>query len=331
MNYGGTILGLRLPDRDGHVEDVVLGLSSPKCYCSDAYAAADPYLGSIIGRYGNRIADGRFELDGRTHQLTTNHGAHHLHGGASGFDKRFWSARPFEDGRAGIQYRYTSAAGEEGYPGRLTTTVTYRLRNDDALVVNYEAQTTAPTPVNLTQHTYFNLAGHDAPNVLDHRLTIAADHFTPVDSALIPTGEIRPVDGTPFDFRTSAPIGARIDADHPQLRHAQGYDHNFVLSRPDAPPAAPALAAQAYDPHSGRELTVHTTEPGLQFYTGNSLSGRLTGKDETVYNPHSGFCLETQHFPNSPNEPRFPSTILRPGETYESTTIYAFDTRAQTA
>ena len=329
MNYGGTILSLRLPDRNGHFEDIVLGLSSPEHYCSEAYAAAAPYFGAIIGRYGNRIAESRFKLDGQTHHLTSNHASHHLHGGTTGFDKRFWRAHPFEDGGAGIRYTYTSQAGEEGYPGRLTTTVTYRLRNDNALVVDYKAHTTAPTPVNLTQHTYFNLAGHDASDVLDHRLTIEADHFTPVNADLIPTGEIRSVEGSPFDFRRPTRIGARINADARQLQHAQGYDHNFVLSRHDDGRRTPALAAQAYDPRSGRELTVRTTEPGVQLYTANSLGGTLRGKGGAIYDRHSGFCLETQHFPNAPNEPGFPSTILRPGETYRSTTVYAFDTRTQ--
>lgn len=328
MNYGATILGLRLPDRKGAFEDVVLGLSAPEQYCSEAYASEAPYFGAVIGRYCNRIENGRFDLDGQTHQLTKSHGPHHLHGGAVGFDKRLWDAHPFEDGRAAIRYTYVSPAGEEGYPGRLTTAVTYHLRDDNALAVHYEARTTAPTPVNLTQHTYFNLAGPAADDVLDHRLTIKADHFTPIDSALLPTGEIRPVDGTPFDFRHPTPIGARIDADAPQLRRAQGYDHNFVRARCDDEGARPGLAAQVYDPHSGRELTVYTTEPGVQLYTANALSGTFTGKNGAPYGPHAGVCLETQHFPNAPNEPTFPSTILRPGDTYRSTTIYAFDTRA---
>ncbi|MFP4229029.1 MAG: aldose epimerase family protein [Salinivenus sp.] len=331
MNYGGTILGLRLPDRNGSFEDVVLGLSSPERYRSEAYASEAPYLGALIGRYCNRIEGGQFDLDGHTYQLTTNHGPHHLHGGETGFDQRLWTAHPFEDDGVGIRYSYASPEGEEGYPGRLTTTVTYRLRDDNALVVDYEAHTTAPTPVNLTQHTYFNLAGHDAADVLDHRLTIDADHFTPVDASLIPTGEIRPVAGTPFDFRRPTRIGARLDTDSRQLRYGNGYDHNFVLNETGADETVPALAARAFEPDSGRELTVYTTEPGVQLYTGNSLSGTLTGKNGATYDAHSGFCLETQHFPNSLNEPDFPSTILRPDETYRSTTIYAFDTRAATS
>lgn len=328
MNYGGIILSLRVPDREGTFEDIVLGFDSYEKYRSDPYLSASPYFGAIIGRYANRIEGGRFELNGKTYQLATNDGPNHLHGGSVGFDKRFWSGRTFVDEHgAGIRYTYVSPDGEEGYPGRLDASVTYRLTNDDELIVAYEATTTEATPVNLTQHTYFNLAGHDAGDVLDHRVMIAADHFTPIDSSFIPTGEIRSVADTPFDFRTPTPIGARIDADNSQLQHGRGYDHNFVLNREDAGKDGLALAARVYEPESGRVLTVRTTEPGLQFYSGNFLSGNLVGKGGAVYRHRAGFCLETQHFPDSPNHPSFPSTILRPGDTYRSRTIFSFSTR----
>ncbi|MFB6230956.1 MAG: aldose epimerase family protein [Salinibacter sp.] len=328
MNYGGTILSLRVPDRDGTLEDVVLGFDSYKKYRSDAYLSASPYFGALIGRYANRIDEGRFGLNGKTYQLATNNGPNHLHGGDVGFDKRFWTGHPFVDEHgAGVRYTYVSPDEEEEYPGRLTTSVTYRLTSDNELIVSYEATTTEATPVNLTQHSYFNLSGHDEGKILDHRLMINADHFTPIDSTLIPTGELRSVTGTPFDFRTPTQIGARIDAENRQLRYAQGYDHNFVLNRDDAGKDSLALAARVYDPESGRLLTIRTTEPGLQFYSGNFLRGNLVGKDSTVYRHRSGFALETQHFPDSPNQSAFPSTILRPGETYRSRTIYSFSTR----
>lgn len=323
MNYGGIILSLRVPDRDGNVDDVVLGYET-----LDKYLDESPYFGAIVGRYANRIAGGRFTLNGKTYDLATNNGPNHLHGGTVGFDQRVWAARPFvgEHG-AGIELSYTSPDGEEGYPGTLDTTVRYTLTDDNQLIVYYEATTTETTPVNLSQHTYFNLAGDGRRDVLDHRLTLNANRFTPVDATLIPTGELRPVAGTPFDFTAPTPIGARIDADHPQIAYGGGYDHNFVLDRSEAGKDSLALAARVVEPQTGRVLTVHTTAPGVQLYTGNFLDGSLTGKDGAVYDRHYGFCLETQHFPDSPNQSTFPSTILQPGETYRSRTIFTFSTQ----
>lgn len=324
-DYGGIIVSLDVPDRDGNLGDVVLGFDTLDGYTSDAYRQANPYFGALIGRYGNRIADGRFVLDGETYQLATNDGPNHLHGGNVGFDKVMWDAEPFEtDEGVGVRFHRVSPDGEESYPGTLDVTVTYTLTDDDRLVIDYAATTDAPTIVNLTQHAYFNLTGDPSNDVLGHELTIHADAFTPVRTGFIPTGEIRPVEGTPFDFRQPTPIGARIDADDEQLRLAPGYDHNFVLDRDGA---ALTEAARVYEPTTGRLLIVETTEPGLQFYSGNFLDGRLTGKDGVAYGPRSGFCLETQHFPDSPNQPAFPSTVLRPGETYTSRTVYAFRTR----
>ncbi len=329
MNYGGIIVSLRAPDREGNVEDIVLGFDRLDGYLSDAYRQLNPYFGALIGRYGNRIDQGRFTLNGVTHQLATNDGDNHLHGGRQGFDRRLWNAEPFsgEDGE-GVILRYTSADGEEGYPGRLEATVTYTLTDANALEVSYHAETDQATPVNLTQHSYFNLAGEDGSSILEHELTIHGDAFTPVDETLIPTGEIRDVADTPFDFREPTPIGARIGDDHRQLERGGGYDHNFVLAMDSAPLDAPRPAARVVDPGSGRVLEIATTEPGLQFYSGNFLDGSVTGKGGEPYGKRSGFALETQHFPDSPNQPDFPSTILEPGETYRSLTVYRFSTAA---
>lgn len=319
-NYGGIITSLLVPDADGNVEDIVLGFDS-----LSGYLEGHPYFGAIIGRYGNRIAGGQFTLDGETYTLAKNDGPNHLHGGLKGFDKVVWNAEPFEtsDG-VGIVFTYTSPDGEEGYPGTLAAQVTYTLTSDNELIFDYNATPDKATPINLTQHTYFNLAGHDAGDILDHVLMINADAFTPVDATLIPTGEIRSVEGTPFDFREPTPIGQRIDADDEQIRFGGGYDHNFVLNRSETGGQAEVLAARVHEPTSGRVMEVYTTEPGVQFYSGNFLDGTLTGKNGTAYVKRSGFCLETQHFPDSPNKPDFPSTILRPGETYQSRTIYRF-------
>lgn len=323
MNYGGIILSLRVPDRDGQFDDVVLGYET-----LEEYIDGSPYFGAIVGRYANRIAGGRFTLNGKTYDLAANNGPNHLHGGTVGFDKRVWEASPFVDEHGtGIVFSYTSPDGEEGYPGTLDTTVRYTLTDDNQLIVYYEATTTEATPVNLSQHTYFNLAGDGSRDVLDHRLMLNADRFTPVDATLIPTGERRPVADTPFDFTSPTPIGARIGADNTQIEYGGGYDHNFVLDRSEAGKDSLALAARVVEPQTGRVMTVHTTEPGVQFYTGNFLDGSLTGKDGAVYQRHYGFCLETQHFPDSPNQPNFPSTILQPGETYRSRTIFTFSTR----
>lgn len=312
---GGVILSLRVPDREGRLDDVVLGYESV-----DAYTDDPSYFGAIIGRYANRIAQGRFELDGETHALTINEPPHHLHGGRTGFDAVVWDveAGTDADGHA-LDLRHTSAHGAEGYPGTLDVRARYTLTDGDELVVDYRATTDRATPVNLTQHSYFNLAG--TGDVQGHVATIHAEGFTPVDETLIPLGEIRDVAGTPFDFREPRPLGARIDADDPQLRIADGYDHNFVLS--ERPDGALRLAARLEEPGSGRVLEVRTTEPGLQLYTGNHLDG-VPGKGGDRYGRHAGVALETQHFPDSPNRPEFPSTILRPGETYRSRTVFHF-------
>ena len=280
----------------------------------------------VVGRYGNRIANGRFTLDGRTYALATNNGPNHLHGGLKGFDKVVWVAEGFErGGSVGVTYRHVSPDGDEGYPGRVEVRVSYTLSPSNELAVDYEATTDRPTPINLTQHSYFNLAGDASGDVLGHQLTIDADRFTPVDATLIPTGELAPVAGTPFDFRQPTTIGARIAADHPQLKTGNGYDHNFVLNG-WSPGSSQALhhAARAVDPGSGRTLDVATTEPGVQFYSGNFLDGTVVGKSGRAYGRRHGFCLETQHFPDSPNHPAFPSTILRPGDTYRSRTVFTF-------
>lgn len=327
ITYGAIITHLFTPDRAGRRADVVLGFDSLAGYLGRA-GGESPYFGAVVGRYANRIAQGRFALDGRTYTLARNNGPNSLHGGTRGFDKVLWTPEPFEsDSGAGVHFRYTSRDGEEGYPGTLQVRVTYTLTADDALVVDYEATTDEATPLNLSQHTYFNLRGTDGgsgaqPDVLDHVLTLHAAGFTPVDTTLIPTGEIAPVAGTPFDFRTPTAIGARIGQDHPQLRHGGGYDHNWVLDRGGR--TGLVRAARLSEPTTGRTLEVQTTEPGLQFYSGNFLDGTLTGKGGRRYGHRTGLCLETQHFPDSPNQPRFPSTILRPGETFRSRTVFAF-------
>lgn len=317
ITYGGIITSLKTPDRNGEPGDIVLGFDALA-----PYVEGSPYFGSIIGRYGNRIAGGRFTLDGETYELATNDGPNHLHGGDRGFDKVVWAAEPLRNDTAvGVVFTYRSPDGEEGYPGTLDVRVTYSLTDSDRLVFDYLATTDRPTPVNLTQHSYFNLAGAGSGDVLSHELMVAASSFTPVDSTLIPTGEIRPVDGTPFDFRTPTAIGARIDADDAQIRRGPGYDHNFVLDRTGD---GLELAARVTEPTSGRTMAVYTTEPALQFYSGNFLDGTITGKEGKVYGHRSGFCLETQHFPDSPNRPSFPSTILRPGGEYRSRTVLEF-------
>jgi aldose 1-epimerase len=319
ITYGGIILSLRTPDRTGQLDDVVLGYDT-----LEGYVRASPYFGAIVGRVGNRIAGGRFTLDGRSYALATNNGPNHLHGGIKGFDKVVWEAQPFRnDSGVGIVFTHTSPDGDEGYPGTLRARVTYTLTDRDELVVDYHATTDKATPVNLTQHTYWNLAGDGRRDVLGHELMINASAITPVDSTLIPTGEIAPVAGTPFDFRELTPIGSRIDRrDDPQIAHGGGYDHNFVLDRPGA--AGLVHAARVVEPTTGRTLDVYTTEPGVQFYSGNFLDGSITGKRGHVYHRRFGFALETQHYPDSPNHPNFPTTILRPGEEYRSRTVFAF-------
>jgi aldose 1-epimerase len=317
ITYGAIVVSLEAPDSKGNRADVVLGYDTLEGYVKD-----NAYFGAIAGRYANRIAGGRFTLGKREYVLATNNGPNHLHGGLKGFNKVVWDGGPVaESHRAGVRFTYLSKDGEEGYPGNLQVSVTYWLTNEDELRIEYEAHTDKPTPVNLTHHGYFNLAGHNAGSILGHELMINADRFTPVDATLIPTGELRPVEGTPMDFRTPIPIGARIHEPYEQLLYGRGYDHNWVLNRGDKPLT---LAARVCEPVSGRVMEVYTTEPGLQFYCGNFLDGTNVGKGGHPYAHRSGFCLETQHFPDSPNHPDFPNTILKPGETYTQTTVYRF-------
>lgn len=312
MTYGAIIVALEAPDRHGNFADVTLGYDSLA-----GYIANNPYFGAVVGRYGNRIANGRFKLNGVEYQLATNNGPNHLHGGVKGFDKVVWQAEPVQtDSTIGLKLTYLSPDGEEGYPGNLAATVTYTLTRQNELKVSYEATTDKATPINLTHHSYFNLAGQG--DILGHELTLVADRFTPVDATLIPTGELKPVQGTPMDFTTPHAIGERID------QVPDGYDHNFVLNNDDG---SMALAAQLYDPSTGRLLEIYTTEPGIQFYSGNFLDGTITGKAGKVYQKHYGLCLETQHFPNSPNQAQFPPVILYPGVTYTHETVHRFLTR----
>jgi len=320
IDYGGIILSLKVPDRNGNLGDVALGYENLGGYLEES-----PYFGAIIGRYGNRIGGAAFELDGETYTLAANDGTNHLHGGGVGFDKVVWNAEAFEnENGVGVVFSRISPDGEEGYPGDLSVRVTYTLTDENELFFDYLATTDAATPVNLTQHTYFNLAGQGSGGVLGHRLEILASRYTPVDEGLIPTGELAPVEGTPFDFRTFHTIGERIGADHPQIAFGGGYDHNWVLDREGVGEGELAPAVRVEEPTSGRVMEVYTTEPGLQFYSGNFLDGTITGKDGAVYTHRSGFCLETQHFPDSPNQTAFPSTILRPGAEYRSRTVYVF-------
>lgn len=319
-NFGGVITSIKAPGRNAPFEDVVLGFDS-----LDGYLKDQPYFGAIVGRYGNRIAKGRFTLNGVEYKLAQNNGENHLHGGIKGFDKVAWNARELSgpDGPA-VELTYVSKDGEEGYPGNLPVKVVYRLTSNNELRIEYTATTDKDTVVNLTNHSYFNLAGQGNDDILGHEMTIFADKFTSVDSGLIPTGELRNVEGTPFDFRQPVAIGARINEKNQQLEYGKGYDHNFVLTSGGGPLA---LAARVYEPTSGRVMEVLTTEPGVQFYTGNFLDGSITGKNGKVYQQHYGFCLETQHFPDSPNKPEFPSVVLKPGEQYRTTTVYRFSAK----
>ncbi len=319
-NYGGIVTSLYAPDRNGNFDDVVLGYSA-----IDGYLQEHPYFGALIGRYGNRIGKAKFKLDGAEYKLAANNGENHLHGGVKGFDKVVWSAEPVkQDSAVGVKFTYLSKDGEEGYPGNLTCTVISWLTNKNELKIEYQATTDKATPVNLTHHSYFNLAGQGKGDILSHQIEIFANRFTPVDKGLIPTGELRAVEGTPMDFRQPHTIGERINSDDEQIKFGLGYDHNWVLNSSDG---AHALAARVHEQTTGRMMEVWTTEPGIQFYSGNFLDGTLTGKDGRVYNHRYGFCLETQHFPDSPNKPEFPSTILRPGETYNTETIYRFSVK----
>ena len=315
MTYGGTLIALRVPDRNGAFADIVLGFDELA-----PYLANPPYFGGLIGRYANRIANGSFLLNGKVHRLARNDGANHLHGGVMGFDKVIWQARPQSSpGGPELKLKYRSTAGEEGYPGNLDVKVVYTLNDSNELRLDYTVTTDAPTVVNLTHHAYFNLSGSET--VLNHTVRLMAKRFLPVDQTLIPTGEQRSVEGTPFDFMQPAAIGSRLHMDEAQLRLAGGYDHNWILSGGEE--SCP-LAAEVYEPVTGRVLRIYTTQPGIQFYTGNMLDGSIQGKLRRVYVKHSGLCLEPQHFPDSPNQLSFPSTLLRPDKTYRQTTIYRF-------
>ncbi len=317
MTYGATLVSLRTPDRAGHVKNIILGFDT-----LDPYLAGVPYFGATVGRYANRIANGRFTVDGTSYQLPRNNGRNSLHGGSRGFDKRIWQAQPIESPQGPVlKLTYVSAAGEEGYPGELTAHVIYRLNHDDSLAIEYQATATAPTPVNLANHAYFNLTGDPKRTILDHVLTINADRFTPVDATLIPTGEMRAVADTPFDFRQPRVIGSHIGDQDEQLRLGGGYDHNWVLNGSRA--KGLTLAAILADPASGRSVEIRTTQPGLQFYSGNFLDGKPSGSG-SVFGYRTGLCLETQHFPDSPNRPDFPPTILRPGQVYSQKTLLTF-------
>ncbi|WP_102798879.1 aldose epimerase family protein [Bowmanella denitrificans] len=317
ISYGGIITRLLTPDARGQLDDIVLGLDS-----LDDYVAGSPYFGALIGRYGNRIANGRFSLDGETFQLDTNDGVNHLHGGVKGFDKQVWDMQSFTtEHSVGVTLTLISPDGDQGYPGTLVTQVVYELDNDNQLDIGFSATTDKPTIINLTQHSYFNLAGQG--DILEHQLMIPAASITPVGEGLIPTGEFMAVAGTPFDFRTAKAIGRDIEADHPQLKLGLGYDHNFVLKA--QPDNELILAARVSEPTTGRVLEVLTVEPAVQFYSGNFLDGSLNGKG-TDYGQRSGFCLEPQHHPDSPNQSHFPSTVLRPGQTYQSRIVYRFTT-----
>jgi aldose 1-epimerase len=316
-SYGATVVSVEVPDRNGKTGDVVLGFDG-----LDGYLGKHPHFGGVVGRYGNRIANGRFRLGDTEITLARNNGENHLHGGVRGFDRVLWKGREATTAMGpAVELTYLSKDGEEGYPGNLTAKVTYTISDANELRLDYEATTDKETVVNFTNHSYFNLAGPSGGDILGHVVTLDAARFTPVRAGLIPTGEIRPVEGTPFDFRKPTAIGARIDADDDQLKLAGGYDHNFVL---DGTMGVLRSAARVVDGESGRVLEVLTTEPGVQFYSGNNLDGTVKGKAGKVYARRAGFCLETQHYPDSPNQPQFPSTALRPGERYQSTTVFRF-------
>lgn len=320
ITYGGSVVSLKMPDRNGKFQDVVLGYDSIADY--EKYPV---YFGALIGRYGNRIAKGKFTLGGKEYILAKNNGENHLHGGSKGYDKVVWTAKPSTDENgANLELNYLSRDGEEGYPGNLKIKVVYSLTENNELKLVYSATTDKDTVVNPTHHSYFNLAGAGSGDILNHQLTINADKFTPTDNGLIPTGELKSVEGTPFDFLTATAIGARISNADEQLNFGKGYDHNWVLNKTDN---SLTLAATVFEPSSGRVLEVSTTEPGLQFYSGNYLDGAINGKNGQDYPLRSGFCLEAQNFPDSPNKPKFPSAVLKKGETYSQTTIYKFSAK----
>ena len=320
-NFGAAVVSLKVPDRHGKTDDVVLGYDD-----LDGYLHDKSYFGATVGRYANRIAHGKFTLNGTTYTLAKNDGENHLHGGVRGFNKVVWEAKDVSTaGAAALQLNYLSKDGEEGYPGNLSVQVTYTLTNNNELKIDYSATTDKDTVVNLTHHSYFNLAGQGKGDILQHQLLLHASRFTPVDATLIPTGEIRSVKGTPLDFASATAIGSRIGQDDDQLKLGHGYDHNFVLD--GGTEGAPVLAAQVYEPSSGRVMEVWTTQPGVQFYSGNFLDDTIRGKSGSTYRRRAAFCLETQHFPDSPNKPNFPSTILKPGSQFKSSTTYKFSSR----
>jgi len=323
ITYGGTVISLKVPDRIGKLGDILLGHNSLDGYVEPNHAKS-PYFGSIIGRCGNRIGKGKFTLDGKEYTLATNNGPNHLHGGLVGFDQKVWAAKPVKGkSEVALELTYTSKDMEEGYPGNLKVKVTYALTEKDELRIDYEATTDKPTVCNLTNHNYYNFTGAER-DALGHELMINGDQTTPVDSGLIPTGELRSVEGTPFDFRKPKPIGQDINADDEQIRFGPGFDHNWVLRKRGNDLS---LAARVYEPTTGRVMEIYTTEPAIQFYSGNFLDGTIIGKDGKAYKQHYALCLETQHYPDSPNKPSWPTTTLRPGQTYKTTTVHKFSTR----
>jgi aldose 1-epimerase len=317
-NYGGIVTSIKVPDKNNKFDDVVLGFNNLKDYLGN-----NPFFGAVIGRYANRIGNAKFILEGKEYTLAKNNWANTLHGGVKGFDKVLWDAEPVtgKEGQS-LKLTYMSKDGEEGFPGNLNVTVTYTLKDDNSFQIDYHATTDKPTVVNLTNHTYWNLAGEGSGGILAHKLMINADSFTPVDRGSIPTGEIRSIQGTPMDFRRPLAVGARIGSDDEQLKFGNGYDHNWVINSREND--KPVLAATVFEPVSGRQMEVYTTEPGIQFYSGNFLNENIIGKSGKGYGPRSALCLETQHYPDSPNKPKFPTTVLKPGEIYRTTTIYKF-------
>ena len=320
LNYGGIVTHLMVPNKEGNVEDVVLGYDN-----LEGYLESSPYFGALVGRYGNRIANGQFELDGQQYTLATNNNENHLHGGIKGFDKVIWDAE-IEKGteETKLKLSYQSKDMEEGYPGNLAVTVTYRIKRNNEIQIDYEANTDKMTIINLTQHSYFNLSGNAKRDILDHVTTIKSPKIVPVDKSLIPTGGFMPVYNTPFDFNSGKKVGARINDDHEQIRLGLGYDHCYVVA--DSSNSSPAWIVKVLDEETGRIFELATTEPGVQFYSGNFLDGSITGKYGVVYQQRYGICFEPEHFPDSPNQPQFPSTVLEPEETYRTTTIWKFST-----
>jgi aldose 1-epimerase len=320
LNYGCVVVSLKIPDRNGRLDDIVLGFDSIEQYVSES-----PFFGAIVGRYGNRIAAGTFVLDGVTYKLAINNGPNHLHGGIKAFDKVLWNIEENNSSEGpSLKFTYTSKDGEEGYPGTLNVTIIYTLTHDNKFKINYRATTDKKTIINLSQHSYFNFSGDAKRSILDHEIMLNADRFVAIDATSIPTGELKQVDGTPFDFRQPIRVGERIDSDDPQIINGQGYDHTFVFN--EGVSNGRAVAASLYDPETGRYMEIFTREPGVQFYSGNFLKG-YKGKNGAVYHKRFGLCLETQHFPDSPNHPEFPTVVLSPDEVYETETSYRFSVK----